>query len=238
MSARAAVVASPVLNLFTIPRSLAGRASPLPMGDKMTFSWRRFMIAAVIALVIAAISYLLLSSDRVLPRNNAITMVVGLSNAPAAILTPFEEDGITRQWDIFAVLSFAQWLGLIWFAPLVFRKWRERPGKQDTPPKATPLAFLRVGNILFVVLLGFSLMMTAFATDAGVPTGIKGLLIHSLYYSGMGFYATWLMGFLTSLVASFFTPSDRLHFYCTVIPFGIGVIHLLLWMPTIFLWMK
>lgn len=205
----------------------------------MKFSGRKLLFVGAAALAMAAISFLMLSSDRVLPRNNSFTMWIGLSNAPAALLTPFEADGITRKWSIFAVLSFIQWLLIFWFAPGLFRKWRATaPKESPAPQKPGALAYYRVGNIVFVMLVVVSLMMLAFSADTGMPTGVLGLLTDALFYTGIGFYSVWLLGFIVAVVSRFFTSSQKVHLYCSAIPFWVGATHVILWAPMLFIILK
>ncbi|HUR59628.1 MAG TPA: hypothetical protein VM029_18055 [Opitutaceae bacterium] len=95
----------------------------------------RIAVSVIAAGMIAALSYALLSSDRVLPRDNAITHLLGVANAPAALLTPMDPATHTRRYPVFAVLSFIQWLAILALVPRLTARTRAvAPPKQSPPP--------------------------------------------------------------------------------------------------------
>ncbi len=191
---------------------------------------------ATFALAVAALSYALLSSNRVLPKNNSFTMWVALVNAPALLLTPLDEKGVDREWNVFAVISFIQWFVVFWFAPSLVRRWRNGPERSSPAPKeAGSWVFYRYGNVVFVVLTAISLMLVAFSGYTGQSVGMLGVLLNALFNTGIGFYAAWVLGFLVGVISKFSPRGVRLRLYCTAVPFWIGAMHLVLWVPTFFL---
>lgn len=205
----------------------------------MKFPWRRIGIVAALAFAAAALSYVLMSSNRVLPRNNSFTMWVTFLNAPALLLTPFDGKGLTRVWSIFAVTSFVQWGLVFWFAPGLVRRWRRGPEKSSATPKESRAWVLyRYGNVVFVVLTAISLMLVAFSGYTGQPAGMLGVLMNTLFNTGVGFYGAWVLGFLVGAFSKFFAGGERLRLYCAAVPFWFGAMHLVLWVPTFFLIVK
>ncbi len=194
---------------------------------------------AAFAFVAAALSYALLSSNRVLPRNNSFTMWVTLLNAPALLLTPLDEKGVAREWSIFAVISFVQWGLVFWLTPGLIRRWRSGPDKSSPAPKeARAWIFYRYGNLVFVVLTAVSLMLLAFSGYTGQSAGMLGVLLNTLFKTCVGFYAAWVMGFLIGVISKFVSGGERLRLYCVAVPFWIGAIHLILWGPTLILLLR
>lgn len=181
----------------------------------------------------------MLSSNRVLPRDNSFTMWVTLLNAPSLLLTPLNEKGVDGEWSIFAVISLVQWALVFWFTPGLVRRWRSGSEKSSPAPKQTRAWVLyRYGNLVLVVLIAVSLMLLAFSGYTGQSAGMLGVLMNALFKTCVGFYAAWVMGFLIGVISKFVSGGERLRLYCVAVPFWIGAIHLILWGPTLVLLLR